>query len=52
MRFLHRQLKNRFLHFKIDFSFSEKYKVKKITDGEIYIYKLYYIKYVLYYVKI
>lgn len=29
MRFLHTQLKNRFLHFKIYFSFPEKYNIKK-----------------------
>jgi hypothetical protein len=29
MRFLHTQLKNRFLHFKIYFSFSEKYNIEK-----------------------
>lgn len=40
MRFLHTQLKNRFLHFKIYFfSFSEKYNIKKYRWGK-YIYIL------------
>lgn len=39
MRFLHTQLKNRFLHFKIYFfffffAFSEKYNMKKLLVGE------------------